>query len=173
MRPSRARTAAYVTGTDPRSRARELFLNEANIYGCAEATLVALQEHYQLSEAGDSSSAMALNGGIAYSGSVCGAIIGAAMAVGRLAEQRVADHTEAKRVARQLVQRLMAGFAAEYGSVECRSLTGFDLAQPGEHRAFIRSGIWRDTCTRQIDYAVDFMGRLSDPAVWAVELEHL
>ena len=160
-----------MTDADPRSRARELFLNEANIYGCAEATLVTLQEHYQLPDAGNSSPAMALNGGIAYSGSVCGAITGAAMAVGRLTERRIADHAEAKRVARQLVQKLMAGFVAQHGSVDCRSLTGFDFTKPGEHKAFIQSGIWRDACMRQIEYAVDFMGRLADPAVWNAEVE--
>ena len=36
----------------------------------------------------DASAAMAFNGGIAYSGGPCGAITGAAMAVGLLAEQR-------------------------------------------------------------------------------------
>jgi C_GCAxxG_C_C family probable redox protein len=162
-----------VTGANPQSRAQELFLNDANIYGCAEATLVALQEHYQLPDAGDFSAAMALNGGIAYSGSVCGAITGAAMAVGRLTGRRIADHAEAKRVARQLVQKLMASFVAEQGSVDCRSLTGFDFTKPGEHKAFIQSGIWRDGCMRQIEFAVGLMGRLADPAAWDAEVESL
>ena len=53
---------------------RSLFLRDDNHYGCAESSLVALQKLYGLPDADDSSSAMVLNGGIAYSGGVCGAI---------------------------------------------------------------------------------------------------
>ena len=70
-------------------RTRALFLRDDNTYGCAEVALVALQEHWSLPDAADSSAAMALNGGVAYSGATCGAITGAAMAVGRLADPTV------------------------------------------------------------------------------------
>ncbi len=47
---------------------RQLFLREDNHFGCAETTLVALHQHYDLKNAEDSSLAMAFNGGVAYSG---------------------------------------------------------------------------------------------------------
>jgi C_GCAxxG_C_C family probable redox protein len=141
-------------------RVRDLFLREENTYGCAEVSLITLQEHLGAPNAGDSSAAMALNGGIAYSGGTCGAITGTALAVGRLVGSRVEDHTEAKRAARRLVQNLMEEFSAEFGSTDCRELTGYDLTV--DHEAFIESGTWRDGCMRQIEFAVDHAAALLD-----------
>ncbi|MBP1631789.1 MAG: GCAxxG family protein [Acidobacteria bacterium] len=153
--------------TDHVLRARELFLDDTNAYGCAEVTLIVLQEALGLPDAGDSSPAMALNGGIAYSGGTCGAITGAALAAGRLAGRCLADHSEAKREARRLVQELMTGFRAEFGSVDCRHLTGYDLDAPGQHEAFIADGTWRVNCMRQIEYTVGRLTHLAREAGWA------
>ena len=152
---------------DALSRARELFLDDANTYGCAEVTLIVLQEQLGLPEAGDSSPAMALNGGIGYSGATCGAITGAALAAGRLAGRRLPHHAEAKRQARALVQGLLAAFADEFGAVNCRDLTGYDFRDPGAHDDFIQSGIWRTACLHQIEFAITEMTRLIADAGWA------
>lgn len=151
--------------TDLHRRIRALFLTEDNVYGCAETTLVALQEHFGLTDADDSSPAMALNGGIAYSGGTCGAIIGAAMAIGRLAGHRINDHREAKAEARRLVQGLMKEFGDEFGALDCRTLTGYDMRT--EHAAFLESGIWRETCLRQIQFAAAWTAPLAGP--WETE----
>lgn len=150
-------------------RTRALFLRDDNMYGCAEVALVALQEHWSLPDAADSSAAMALNGGVAYSGGTCGAITGVALAVGRLAEERTQDHREAKRIARTIVQELMGEFVEGHGSTDCRDLTGYDMAT--DHEAFLRSGIWREVCMRQIEFAVSRLAPLGDPAVWESRLE--
>lgn len=109
---------------------------------------------------------MALNGGVAYSGGICGAISGAAMAVGRLAEERVSDHQEAKRTARRLVESLMVDFEAEFEGHNCSQLIAYEISIPTEHDAFIESGIWRETCMRQIEFSVARFWKLADPAVW-------
>ncbi len=147
-------------------RIRELFLDDANAYGCAEVALVVLQEHFGLPDAGDPSAAMALNGGIAYSGGMCGAITGAALAAGRLAGRRFPDHAEAKGAARQVTQVLLADFAREFGASGCRELSGYDFMEPGRHHAFIVAGDWRRTCLRQIEFAVERMSRLVTEAGW-------
>ena len=109
---------------------------------------------------------MALNGGVAYSGGVCGAITGAALALGMLAERRCADHATAKRVARELTAGLMAEVAAASGAVDCRTLVGMDLRTPPGHAAFLDSGVWRETCIRQIELAVGRLAQLGDPSAW-------
>jgi C_GCAxxG_C_C family probable redox protein len=141
-----------VSDRDLSARAEDLFLTD-NTYGCAEVALITLQEHFGLPDAMDSSPAMALNGGVAYSGGTCGAITGAALALGRAVAASEADHSSAKRTARSLVRQLMAEFDDEFGSTRCRDLTGFDLLR--DHDAFIAEGTWRDTCTRQIQFAVE------------------
>lgn len=146
-------------GPTPTARARELFLDDANIRGCAEATFVVLKEAYGLPGADTSGEAMALNGGIAYSGSTCGALTGAALAVGMLAEREIDDHREAKRRAREAIAATIADFRATFGATTCRELTGLDLSTEEGHRAFIEGGTWRIGCMRQIEHVVE---RLAD-----------
>ena len=153
--------------------ARELFLDERNVYGCAEATFMVLVSTYGLSDGTDPAVAMALNGGLAYSGGPCGAISGAALAVGLLAGQRVADHRGAKRVARLITARVMDEFGEAYGSTDCRSLIGMDLSTQEGHQAFIDSAIWRDRCMAQIEFVVDRLAPLADEATWEQALHQL
>jgi C_GCAxxG_C_C family probable redox protein len=100
---------------------------------------------------------MALNGGIAYSGNLCGALGGAALAVGLLAGQRFADHRKAKVMSRRTVMRLMDEFRAQHGAINCRELTGIDFRDEKQHRVFIESGVWRTRCMSQIETVVRFM----------------
>jgi C_GCAxxG_C_C family probable redox protein len=154
------------TATAARERARAVFLDDANTYGCAETAFVVLKEAFGLPDPDDSAAAMALNGGIAYSGSTCGAITGAALAVGQLAASRIDDHAVAKRVARAITADLIAAFETAFGSTTCRSLTGVDLSTEEGHRAFIEGGAWRDGCMRQIEMAVTAVAPLADEWAW-------
>ncbi len=147
-------------------RAREIFLTDDNEHGCAETSYVVLKRAFDLPDADNSAAAMALNGGVAYAGGVCGAISGAALAVGQLAGERIDDHHEAKTAAREVMMDLMDRFEAEFGSTTCRGLTGFDLRAPGEHDRFIETGFWRTNCVRQIEFAVDYLERLDETAGW-------
>jgi C_GCAxxG_C_C family probable redox protein len=153
--------------------ARATFLRDDNHYGCAESALVALQTIFGLPNPGDSSAAMALNGGIAYSGGMCGAITGVAMALGRLAEMRIDDHQEAKRKARLITQELIADFEAEFSSSNCRNLIDYEISIPAEHDSFIASDVWRTTCMRQIEFAVESLASLADEQVWTEKLDTL
>jgi C_GCAxxG_C_C family probable redox protein len=153
---------------DPKLRARSLFLDDEGHHGCAETSLVALQEHFGLPNAGDSSPALVLNGGIAYSGGTCGALTGAALAVGRLAASRIPDHREAKSAARFLIQGVMAEFDESFGAVDCRSLTGYDMMT--DHDAFMEDGTWKTTCTAQIEFVIDRLAGLVDEDNWKAAL---
>jgi C_GCAxxG_C_C family probable redox protein len=144
------------------TRVRQLFVDDDHHYGCAETTFIALKEAFGLPDAADASAAMALNGGVAWSGGVCGAVSGAALAVGQLVAARVPDHPTGKRLAREIVAGLMDDFEAEFGSVECRTLLGRDIRTPEAHAAFIDSGIWRTVCLRQIELAVGRLATLAD-----------
>ena len=154
-------------------RARGYFLTDDNIYGCAETTLIVLQEHYGLPHATESSAAMALNGGIAWSGSVCGAISGAALATGRLAGQRITDHKEAKRVSRTIIAQLMDDFRAEYGSLDCRDLIGLDISSQEGHDRFLESKMWHGACMSQIEFVLHRLVSLGDEQVWKETLERM
>lgn len=153
--------------------ARRLFLDDRNVHGCAETTFVALKLAYGLPDPEDSSAAMALNGGIAYAGGMCGAITGAALAVGTLAARRAGDHAAAKRAARELVAALVDEFREAHGATDCRALLGIDLRAPGAHEAFIAGGAWRERCMAQIELAVRRMAPLAAPDAWERALRDL
>lgn len=148
-----------------------MFVAEDGAYGCAETTYVVLKRAYGLADPDDPGPAMALNGGVAYEGSMCGAITGAALAVGQLTSGRIADHASAKPVARGIVRGLIDAFAARFGSVGCRELTGYDLRSPEGHDRFMASGVWRTACARQVEFAVRRLAELASDEEWAAAVE--
>jgi len=156
-----------------RSLARHHFLRDDNSYGCAEATYITLKQVYGLDRPKDSAAAVALNGGIAYSGNVCGALTGAAMALGELAERRMENHGSAKRTARKLLAQVMSRFSEQYGSPLCRDLIGRDISVPEEHDAFIREGKWKTQCMSQIEFVVAELEPLADERVWRARVDAL
>lgn len=159
--PGERRAAA-----DAVALARTYYLDARNQFGCAETSYIVLKAAFALDEPMDPAAAVALNGGIAYSGGMCGALTGAALALGMLAERRIDDHALAKRVAREIVAATLEAFRAEHGAVDCRDLIGVDLRAPGGHEAFIASGLWREGCMRQIEFVVGRLAPLGDGGAW-------
>jgi len=153
--------------------ARRYFLDVRNVYGCAETTFMVLKAAYGLDDPTDPSPAMALNGGIAYSGGTCGAISGSALAVGMLAERRIEDHRTAKRAARLIIARLMDDFREAHGAVDCRALIGIDLRSPGGHETLIASDVWIRRCMRQIEFTLRRLVPLADWTTWERTLADL
>ena len=137
------------------------FLRPDNAYGCAETTYLVLKHIYGLPNPEDSSIAMVLNGGIAYSGGMCGAITGASLAVGQLAGQTISDHNMAKRKSREIITQVHKQFLDTFGSNSCKQLTGYDFSRPHEHDQFIKDKRWEVECTRQILFVVERLASLS------------
>jgi len=151
-------------------KAQSYFLTDENIYGCAETTFMALKGAYGIADPEGSAAAMALNGGVAYGGSICGAITGAAMAVGMLAQARIQDHKSAKRAARRVIMGYMDEFQRVYRSVNCVDLIGLNIRDEDQHRQFIESGVWRTVCMAQIEFAIRKLAPLYNRKIWAHEV---
>jgi C_GCAxxG_C_C family probable redox protein len=146
--------------------AQATFLTESNIYGCAETSFAVLKHAFGLPDPQDTSMAMALNGGVAWWGSACGAITGASLAIGQMVGQRIADHKRAKRITRRIISRLMAEFVAENGSIACKDLIKLDIRRPEDHARFIEERVWRVICMRQIEFTATRLYNLLDESVW-------
>ncbi len=161
-------------GAEAVAFARDLYLDEAHPYGCAETCFMVLKTAYGLDDPLDPSAAIALNGGVGWGGAICGSLTGAALAVGMLAERRMSDHARAKLVAREIVADALERFREAHGSVDCRELIGHDLRAPGGHQAFLDSGLWRTHCMAQIETVVGYLATFADPGTWeraVVEIE--
>jgi hypothetical protein len=133
---------------DAIEKARAYFLTDDNFYGCSETTLIVLQEAYGLSNPTDSSPAMALNGGVAWSGGTCGA-------------------------ARCIISRLMEDLLAQYGHVNCRELIGLDISTEAGHTAFLEGKLWHAVCMDQIEFVLRKLVALRDDRVWMETLHQI
>ncbi len=91
-------------------------------------------------------------GGIAGTGETCGAVTGAALALGLL--DQLGGETADPAASRARLQDLTARFAAEFGGVRCRDLTGFDLTTVAGHDAFVASG-GNDRCKGFVGWMCD------------------
>lgn len=153
--------------------ARDYYLSEERHYGCAETSLMVLSKAFGLPDSEDSSPALALNGGVAWSGGICGAITGAAVAIGRLTAQRIDDYEETKRVARRIIMRHMDDFRREFGDVNCRTLIGMDISTDEGHTAFIEGKSWHTICMGQLEFTISRLLDLQHEQAWNDVLQQI
>ena len=88
--------------------------------------------------------ASCFGGGIGNTGSVCGAVIGAVMAIG-LIKERGDTMEDWFRIA-AVAQEFRRSFEAEMGSINCRELTGADLSTEEGLKQYMSSDIPMTVC---------------------------
>jgi C_GCAxxG_C_C family probable redox protein len=106
-----------------------------------------------------------LGGGVARSGLTCGALTGAALALG--VRDAGAPETWSARDAEGYaqLQQVLSAFRAEFGDTECARLTGCDLSTREGYRTFVRRGV-RDThCVVMIEWICRRLETLFEPAL--------
>jgi C_GCAxxG_C_C family probable redox protein len=99
-------------------------------------------------------------GGVAGTGETCGAVTGAALALS-LRDYQAPDAV-GPAASRKALQDFTSRFAAEFGALRCRDLTGFDLRTPEGHEAFVRAG-GSDQCRDFVGWMCDQMLPLVSP----------
>lgn len=117
--------------------------------GCAQMTLKAIQEVLNLGNQGVFRAASALSGGVARSGEVCGALLGAIMAIGlamgRSRLEVTSDSIEYNR-AMEAGKNVFDEFNMRIGAVRCKDIhvklfgRVYNLRDPKESEEFVRSG---------------------------------
>ena len=105
--------------------------------------------------------ATAFGGGIGGSGSVCGAVSGAVMAIGLRHGRRAATERDARAYA--LTQELHRQFKAEMGSTECRELTGMDLSSRDGAQEFRNSDVPQRVCMPAVGTAYRLVLQMLEP----------
>lgn len=95
--------------------------------------------------------ATAFGGGIGGTGSVCGALVGAVMAIGLRHGRQEPSERDAR--AYVLTQELRRRFEAEMGQIECRALTGMDLSTREGVTGFYASDVPARVCLPAVGVA--------------------
>lgn len=90
-------------------------------YNCAQSVFAAFHEEMGLDEELALKLMMPMGGGVARLREICGAVTGAAMALGMLRDVKPDDRA-AKFAIYDQVQKKIAVFKQQYGSVICRDL---------------------------------------------------
>jgi C_GCAxxG_C_C family probable redox protein len=75
-------------------------------------------------------------GGVAGMGHLCGAVTGAALALGARDMLLPGHPAEAAAASRDKLQATMRAFQSEFRDSNCRELTGFDVSTPEGFKAF-------------------------------------
>ena len=96
--------------------------------------------------------ATGFGGGMGKGGSVCGALVGAVMAVGLDHGRDTVDGD--REAAYRSSLTILRQFQAEMGSPICRDITGFDLTTDEGFKAFYESDIPWGVCQHGISFAV-------------------
>jgi C_GCAxxG_C_C family probable redox protein len=90
-------------------------------------------------------------GGIGNTGSVCGAVIGAVMAIGLT--QKKAESMEGMLANLEVAQEFRRRYEAEMGTVSCRELTGLDLTTQEGLERLMSSEEAQATCFSSVGVA--------------------
>jgi C_GCAxxG_C_C family probable redox protein len=96
-----------------------------------------------------------LGGGVARSGLTCGALTGAALALGVRDRLDPATYEEVAPEGHAQLQLLLDDFKAAFGGTSCLELSGCDLSTPAGQEKFAADKVRQGRC-------VDYVGWVSD-----------
>jgi C_GCAxxG_C_C family probable redox protein len=96
-------------------------------------------------------------GGLVRTGQACGAVTGAAMALGLRELQ--ADESLSKNSAFNRLQQLIRDFEENFGAVACRDLIGCDITTPEGYREAKRSQA-TSRCPEFVSWVIDRLAEL-------------
>lgn len=140
-----------------------------NLYGheymkvgcnCAQATLVSLAKEAGLTK--DEAMKMACPfGGGCRAGEICGAAVGALLALGQVFGNTNWEDKETRQKADALAVQFNQWFKAKYGVVTCRELTGVDTSTPeGKQYFHDHPEIKEKICFHAVDDSIEKMKKI-------------
>lgn len=97
----------------------------------------------------------------------CGAVSGAAVALGLRHRCSLADKPSAKKarnIIRKHADQFVKDFNSQFGDFTCRELIQMDFSQPGEYKRFRQSDIWKHKCEKYVQYAIERLYAFEDGA---------
>lgn len=137
---------------DRSQKALEYFDNKFN---CAQSVLVAFAGETGLSEDDSLKVASAFGGGIGRQQLTCGALKGAAMALGLKFGKGLNDEDEKKLQTYKKTVALFDEFAKLNGSTNCRQLLNdLDMTDAEDHKTIVELGLFQINCRKYVADAV-------------------
>jgi C_GCAxxG_C_C family probable redox protein len=126
-------------------------------FSCSQAVFAAFSEALGLERTLALKIAQPFGGGIAGTGSTCGAVSGALLVIGLKHGRLRPEDAAAKEKTYALVREFSARFAERHGSIICRELLGVDLSTPEGHEEARRRGLFAERCSRFVSEAAEIL----------------
>lgn len=115
-------------------------------FTCGQAVLAAFAPRHGVDREAALRIACAFGGGIARTGSTCGAVSGALIAIGlRYGRTRIEDEA-AREKTYEVTREFLGRFRQEHGSDVCRELLGVDIGTTEGREAAMKGGLFRSRC---------------------------
>lgn len=130
-------------------------------YHCSQAVLAAFAEELGLTEAQALKLGGCFGGGMCK-GEVCGACIGALMALGLKYGQCEIDDLDSRAKTNEVAVTFLETFREENGSYICKELLGCDLATPEGKEYAMEHNLFTEFCPQMVASAVKIAERLSN-----------
>lgn len=99
----------------------------------------------------------AFGGGIGRTGDVCGAVIGALMAIGLEYGRTKPNDDEAKEKTYHLSQEFLQKFRERNDSIVCRDLLGVDISAPDGRERIEELGLEEKVCQKAVRDAAEIL----------------
>jgi len=126
-------------------------------FSCSQAVFAAFSEALGLERTLALKIAQPFGGGIAGTGSTCGAVSGGLLVIGLKHGRLRPEDAAAKEKTYALVREFLARFAERHGSIICRELLGVDLSTPEGHEEARRRGLFAERCSRFVSEAAEIL----------------
>jgi len=127
-------------------------------YNCAESVLLALSKEFDQKSSFIPRIATGFGAGVGRSGQICGALSGAVMAVGLLKGCDKGNEEKEKRsAAYKSVRQMMKAFEREFGSSQCKILTGCDLRTQKGQEKYRREELREKLCLKLVGWCAEYV----------------
>ncbi len=138
-------------------KAKKLF--EQNNYHCSQSVLAVFAEELGITEKQALKLGGCFGGGMCK-GEVCGACVGALMALGLKYGQCDIDDIESRTKTNDVTVRFLDSFAKENGSYICKEILGYDLSIPEEKVEARAKGLFVTLCPKMVESAVKLVEKI-------------
>lgn len=123
-------------------------------FNCAESSLLSICRALEINSDAVPNIATGFGAGVSRHGSICGALSGAVMAMGLAEGRKDPKDNDAKIKLYEKAAAFLDKFKTEFGTVDCRELTGCNLLSKEGREKFTNEKIHEEVCVKFVEFAV-------------------
>jgi C_GCAxxG_C_C family probable redox protein len=129
-------------------------------YNCAQSTLAVFSTDLGIDENTAYKVASGFGAGLGYRGEMCGAVVGAYMAIGMKYGFTRPSEQDKKDLTYRLIAEFLDEFKKRNGSVYCRELIGYETGDSDQLREAREKNVFREICPKFVRDSAEILERL-------------